>query len=97
MLYQKLKISAKVLRKLIEKHRVSRNEVRECFYNRKRDFLEDTRSEHLTEPPTLWFIARANNGRLLKVVFIKHNDGTFEIKTAYEPNLNEVKIYEKYA
>jgi hypothetical protein len=64
--------------------------------NRSGGFLEDTRLDHKTEPPTLWFIAKTDELRLLKVVFMELN-GQYEIKTAYEPNENEVKIYEKYA
>lgn len=48
-------------------------------------------------PPTLWFIAETNQGRALKVVFIELQNGIYEIKTAYEPNKTEVKIYEDYA
>ena len=45
----------------------------------------------------MWFIAETNEGRLLKVVFIELPNRTYEIKTAYEPNDNEVNIHEKFA
>ena len=64
--------------------------------NRIGGFLEDMRLDHKTEPPTLWFIAETNAGRLLKVVFMEL-DNQYELKTAYEPNKDEVKIYEKYS
>jgi hypothetical protein len=94
---QNLKISSNTLEKLFYKHRVSANEVWECFLNRSKGLLEDTRLEHLTEAPTLWFIAETNKKRLLKVVFMELDNEFYEIKTTYEPNQNEVNIYEKYA
>jgi hypothetical protein len=45
----------------------------------------------------MWFIAETDSGRLIKIVFIELDDGSYEIKTAYEPNVIEVKIYEKYS
>lgn len=92
-----LNISKAISEKLINKHDVTREEVEECFMNRTKGLLEDTREQHKTQPPTLWFIAETDQERLLKVVFIELENGTYEIKTAYEPNKDEVKIYEKYA
>lgn len=92
-----LTISTIIAKKLLEKHSVTRNEIEDCFYNRTKGLLEDTREQHRTAPPTMWFIAETDEGRLLKVVFIELRNKTYEIKTAYEPNNNEVKIYEKYA
>jgi hypothetical protein len=60
-------------------------------------FLEDTRLDHKATPPTFWFIAETDHGRLLKVVFIELDNGAYKIKTAYQPNTNEINIYEKYA
>ncbi len=93
-----LNISEAIIKKLSQKHDVTREEVEECFYNRIKGLLEDVREQHKTNPPTMWFIAETNEGRLLKVVFIEvARKGIYEIKTAYEPNKDEVKIYEKYA
>ncbi len=86
-----------IILKLLHKHHVSKIEVEECFLNRNKGFLEDIREQHKTIPPTQWFIAQTDNGRILKVVFIQFDDGIIEIKTAYEPNKKEVTIYEKYA
>lgn len=97
MILSQLKISRRIAEKLKQKHSVSVEEIEECFLNRNRGFLEDTRLDHLTDPPTLWFIAKTDRGRLLKVVFMELADGSYEIKTTYQPNQNEVKIYEKYA
>lgn len=92
-----LKISLGVEQKLQEKHDVTRNEIEECFWNREHGLLEDTREQNKTNPPTMWFIAETDQGRSLKVVFMEIEQGIYEIKTAYEPNENEVAIYEKYA
>jgi len=92
-----LKISKGIVLKLRLKHKVIPKEVEECFLNRTKGLLEDTREQHRTVPSTLWFIAETDCGRLLKVVFIELISGEYEIKTAYEPNNQEVKIYERYA
>ncbi len=97
MKYYQLKINERILKKLYEKHRVKIEEAWECFINRTGGFLEDSRINHRTEPPTMWFIAKTDKGRRLKIVFMKLNNGIYEIKTAYEPNETEVTIYEKYA
>lgn len=92
-----LKISEWVLFKLDIKHGVSPDEIEQCFMNREKGFLFDIRLEHKTNPPTQWFVAKTDQGRTLKIVFIKLFNGMYEIKTAYEPNLKEVNIYEKKA
>jgi uncharacterized DUF497 family protein len=92
-----LNINTAVIQKILKKHNVIREEVEECFYNRLKGLLEDARAQHKTKPPTMWFIAKTNEERLLKVVFVELPDQTYEIKTAYEPNEDEVRIYEKYA
>jgi uncharacterized DUF497 family protein len=97
MIINNLRISKRIAEKLLEKHGVTPEEIQECFLNRERGFLEDTRLNHYTNPPTLWFIAETDEERLLKVVFIKLIDASYEIKTTYEPNTKEVKIYEQYA
>ncbi|KTC89155.1 hypothetical protein [Fluoribacter dumoffii] len=97
MLENNLKISKRIAEKLLEKHKVTTAEVFECFLNRTKGLLEDTRVDHKTNPPTLWFIAETDHCRLLKIVFIELPHGTYEIKTAYAPNENEVKIYERHA
>ena len=97
MFIDDLKISKRIAEKLEKKHQVIKLEIWECFLNHTKGLLEDTRLTHQTEPPTFWFIAETDYGRLLKVIFIKHRDGTYEIKTVYEPNSIEVKIYERHA
>jgi uncharacterized DUF497 family protein len=92
-----LYFSDAVIRKIELKHLVTRQEINECFYNRAKGLLEDNREQHKTEPATMWFIAETDAGRLLKVVFMERSNKAYEIKTAYEPNTKEVKIYEEYA
>ena len=93
----KLLISASVKEKLQEKHGVNISEVEECFLNRCKGFLEDTREKNKTNPPTQWFIAETDYGRNLKVVFVRYPNGNIALKTAYEPNNTEVAIYDRNA
>jgi hypothetical protein len=97
MILKNLKVSQRVLQKLWQKHQVTHDEIEQCFLNRIKGLLTDKRLNHVTDPPTQWFIAETDKGRQLKVIFIKLLDGTYEIKSAYEPNLTEVNIYEKHA
>lgn len=91
-----LKFSDRVINKLETKHNVSVDEVFECFFNTEGTrYLKDKREDHQTDPPTLWFVSKTDKGRNLKVCFIKSGD-EISIKTAYEANDNEVRIYEKY-
>lgn len=78
--------------KLREKHQVQRDEVRECFLNHDGQYLVDNREEHLTDPPTLWFIGETHRGRLLKVIFI-HRDGNIYIKSAFDADDASKRIY----
>ncbi|RMD67691.1 MAG: ADP-ribosyl-(dinitrogen reductase) hydrolase [Gammaproteobacteria bacterium] len=88
-------ISPKIKKKLQEKHSVSEEEVHECFANREGRLLMDTREEHRSDPPTLWFIAETHMGRKLKIVFIQKGEDIY-LRTAYEANETEIRIYEKY-
>ena len=93
-----LVISAKIRQKLTEKHGVAEEEIIECFSNREGDFLQDTREDHATDPATNWFIAETNRGRKLKVAFMYYSETKkVVIKTAYEANDSEIRIYQKYA
>jgi len=78
----KLHISSRIRQKLQEKHTVTEDEIVQCFADSTNKFLEDTREDHKTDPPTRWFIAETNYGRELKVVFVQHPDGCVVIKTA---------------
>jgi hypothetical protein len=86
-------ISAAIRAKLSDKSPpVSEEEIIECFSNRWRSYLHDTRANHLTNPITRWFIAETNFGRKLKIAFIPTKDGVV-IKSAYDPNQTEIRIY----
>ena len=89
-------ISPRVREKLVHKHNVSTDEVAECFANRAGRFLRDVRERHQSNPPTVWFVAETDRGRHLKVAFIPHPGGEFEIRTAYPANEIEKSIYRKH-
>lgn len=86
-------ISTRIDEKLDGKHAVAADEVDQCFDNRCGVNLIDDREENRTDPPTLWFIAETNRGRPLKIVFV-YRDGNIYLKSAYEPNEDEIRIYE---
>ncbi len=93
----KLRVSNRIAAKLRDKHRVTLKEIAECFENRQGRDLFDTRAEHQADPKTRWFLADTNDQRLLKVVFIPDPaNRSVDIKTAYEPNDMEIRIYRKY-
>jgi hypothetical protein len=92
-----LLISDGVLAKLAKKTPpISRREVEQCFENRNDGLLTDTREKHKTDPPTLWFIAKTNANRELKIVYIQMGQEVI-LKSAFEPDLEERRIYLKYA
>ena len=89
-------ITARITEKLSRKHRVTRAEIEQCFSNREGGLLLDEREDHKTDPPTLWFVASTNAGRELKVVYVQR-EGVIFLKTAYEANEDEKRIYEMIA
>jgi len=92
-----LLISTRIKEKLLGKTPpVREEELVQCFSNRSGKFLIDTREDHKTDPATLWFIAETNAGRQLKVVFVPTEEG-IRIKSAYDPELAALHIYEKTA
>ena len=94
----KLEIHSRIRQKLSQKHKVSEDEIVQCFANREKGFLMDTRENHRTEPPTRWFVAQTDFGRKLKVVFVQDaSTRVVTIKTTYEANAKEIEIYDKYA
>ena len=88
-------ISARVRRKLADKHSVVAAEVLQCFLNyTENNFLEDSREKNKTNPPTKWFISETDSGRLLKVCFIYLEDiQKIVIKSAFEPNQDELNNF----
>ncbi len=89
-------ITSRIKKKLLERHNVTEKEVTECFYNRDRTALKDVREDHQTDPPTLWIIAETNHCRPLKLLFMV-KDGNTILKSAFEPNQNEIDIYDRHA
>ena len=85
-------ISDEVEQKLQNKHCVELEEIIQCFINHSGPYLRDNREKHQTIPPTEWFIGETDQRRRLKVVFIQKKD-KIVIKTAYEPNPIEERIY----
>jgi hypothetical protein len=95
-------ISPRIQRKLAERHRVTEDEIRQCFMNIEGDYLRDTREEHGTDPPSYWFISETNRRRKLKIVFVASKIETpngaqtrIAIKTAYEPAPEELELYDR--
>lgn len=74
---------------------VSEEDILQCFANRTGKDLVDTRAKNHSDPLTQWFIAETDFGRRLKVCYIPFPDKVV-IRTAYEPNEEEVRIYMKY-
>ncbi len=91
-------ISTAVRAKLLQKHQVTEAQVLQCFANRTGRTLYDTREPHLTNPLTEWFIAETDYGIKLKVCFVfDPTTEMVEIKSAFPPNADEIRIYKKYA
>ena len=90
-------ISTRVSLKIQEKHKVTEEEVAQCIANldqTSNKLFEDTREEHKTTPPTLWFISETDHGRKLKIVILPQ-DGNFHLKTAYQANSDELALYKR--
>lgn len=88
-------VSSEIKEKLSTKHDVEAREVEQCFENKCGLYLIDDREAHRTAPPTLWFIAPTNKGRVLKVIFIINASGSIYLKSAYEPEPESVEIYDE--
>lgn len=91
-----LRISPGVLEKIVAKHKVDRREVEQCFENKCGSYLLDNREDHKSDPPTLWFVAPTNKGRLLKIVFI-YRDGYLNLRSAYDADAKVQGIYDRHA
>ena len=96
-------ISEKVKAKLAEKHGVTPEEVTQCFENLEGGFIEDTSLEHVSEPPTYWFVSETNKRRRLKVCFI-HREFVDDsgktikrtsIRSAFDANEKAIATYER--
>lgn len=85
-------ISESIERKLKVKHNVLVSEVHECFANVQRGFLEDTREDHKTDPPTYWFVEETDKARWLFVAFMMI-DREIKIKTVFDADEQRKRIY----
>lgn len=93
----KILLSSSMRDKLASKQPpVTETEVVECFANQTHEPLIDRREEHLTNPPTRWFVAETNYGRRLKVMYVPM-EGSVRIKSAYDASQDIIRIYNKYA
>jgi uncharacterized DUF497 family protein len=88
--------SQKIQAKLSSKHQVTLEEVEEAFADRPDYVVIDDREDHATDPPTYWFIAQTNSGRLLKVCYIDRGTDIY-LRTAYPPDATEIKLFEDMA
>lgn len=90
----KLEISKKIRDKLRDKHSVTIREVYECISNIEGELLEDTAEQHQTIPPSVWFIAPTDRGRMLKVVLVPVPDeGKVYLKTAFDAKTKHIEVY----
>jgi hypothetical protein len=91
-----IEINDSIVKKLNDKHNVTTSEVRECFDNVTNGFLIDSREEHITDPPSHFFIAKTNKGRRLKIIFMYFEfKKKFIIKSAFEADQKAIGFYEK--
>lgn len=89
-------IYSSISEKLKNKHGVSASEVEEVFLNREGLLAKEVRPQHQGLEDRFWFISTTDRGRELKVVFfIDPEENAPVIITAYEPNDDEVNLYEK--
>ncbi|MDO3521828.1 ADP-ribosyl-(dinitrogen reductase) hydrolase [Ralstonia pseudosolanacearum] len=89
-----LAITPSIKHKLEIKHNVTELEVRQCFLNRCGIYLVDDREDHRTDPPTLWFVAETDRGRVLKIIFM-HVDGNVVLKSAFDASPAVQGIYDR--
>lgn len=75
---------------------VSEQELVQCFANQTHEPLLDTRSIHMTDPPTRWFVGETDYGRKIKIMYVQR-EGRTHIKSAYDADLNIIRIYNKHA
>lgn len=89
-------IYSSILDKLKHKHDVSAEDVEEAFLNRQAGLAKELRPQNQGAEDRFWFISTTDKGRELKVVFFFDLEKNVPvIITAYEPNNDEVDLYEK--
>jgi len=91
----KLIATETVRAKLWDEHELDFEEVLEAWEGCSGPWLVDDREKNRTTPPTVWALAWTDLGRLLKLVVIPHRaQGIAVLRTAFEPDEDEVKLYE---
>jgi len=81
--------------KLWDERELDFGEVLEAWESCSGPWLIDDRERNRTQPPTVWELAWTDLGRLLKLVVIPHRKkGIAVLRTAFEPDEDEVKLYE---
>lgn len=86
-------ISQKIRQKLEDdNHRVPEQDIAQCFANRVRSLVTDTREAHRTDPPTMWFVSETDYGRKLKVMFVMRGADIY-VKSAYGATEEVERIY----
>ncbi len=96
-MHLRLIIGKAILKKCNDRHQVSEAEIREALSRYNGIELEDTREWNKSTPGTKWFLGRTGNGRLLKLVYIPYeDDGVAILRTCYEPNPIEIRIFRNF-
>lgn len=92
----RLVMTEAIREKIWNEHHVSEWEVNEAWNNgHSGPWFIDDRERHKTNPPTVWTLSTTDLGRLLKLVVIPHKvKGIAILRTSYEPDDDEVSLYE---
>lgn len=86
-------LSQRIKEKLADaNHRITERDISECFANRERRFVTDTREEHRTDPETLWFVAQNDYGVKIKVMFVRRDNDIY-VKSAYRATEEVTAMY----
>jgi uncharacterized DUF497 family protein len=89
-------IDSKKIEQKLAKRGITLQHVYECFENKIGRALHETRPQHQTTPPTLWFISKTHADRMLKIVFMYYAIAQeVHIKSAYEPSEEDIERYER--
>jgi uncharacterized DUF497 family protein len=89
-------IDSQKIEEKLAKRGITLEHIYQCFQNKVGRALHETRPQHQTIPPTLWFIARTDADRLLKIVFMYYaTSQEVHIKSAYDPSPEDIERYER--
>jgi uncharacterized DUF497 family protein len=85
-------VSNKIKAKLLLKHQVTVEEVIQAFADRPDYVVEDEREDHKSDPPTVWFVASTDRGRMLKVAYIQRGDDIY-LRTAHPAKEAHIRLF----